>query len=104
VASRLIDKEKPDVSVTVLARSSKYCVVSSKLNDVVKLKNTVVNLNHGAPPSIVVMRAPMRVNPRRYGVIRTPPITTVAVSAIPATEGAIYGWVKVIFVIVKATV
>jgi hypothetical protein len=45
---------------------------------------------------MIVMRAPTRgVNPWRSWAPARPPITTIAATVFPATEGTAYGWVNI---------
>lgn len=57
VTGELVDKKETYVAVAVLAGSCKDSVVLAEFNDVVKLEDAVIDLNHGAPPCSVVPEA-----------------------------------------------
>jgi hypothetical protein len=97
VAGRLVDKEEPNMAVTIFPSSSKDGRIMSKLHNVVKLQNLKLDITHGTPPSVkVVLGVPTEVSLWRFRAASTAPMTTIAAMIRrPATVAPkICGWVN----------
>jgi len=99
MAALFINEEEPKMPVSVFTGCCEDGVVFGELNNMIQLKNRVINFDHDTPPLDVVSGELLGVRSPEVGA-KSLLITTIAANILPATEGIVCSWVKFLIVLI----